>query len=273
MSWKLVSIRRAALLCQQMNPRPLGDMQRWLGTLAAASLVTWAMLAAGQGAKGPTDAKGQLELALKYLHGEGVPQDYKLALDWLKKSAGQNYAPAQYSLGFFNAAGYGMPAPSLREAASWYRKAADQGHAEAQYKLAFCYEKGLGVSASTKEALAWYIKAAEQGVAEAQLAVGDAYFEGKGVEKNVGAAVKWYGDAAGKRLAEAQFKLGLRWRNGDVGNKDYVEAYKWFLLASRKGYELATDQLEFMKRIDSYGMKDPKKQAEAEARAREVEPD
>ena len=66
-----------------------------------------------------------------YSYGEGVPQDYKKAIEW-------------------------------------YQKAAEQGHADAQYNLGWIYEKGRGVSADNYKALEWYEKAAVQGVAMAQ---------------------------------------------------------------------------------------------------------
>ena len=49
-------------------------------------------------------------------------------------------------------------------AVKWYQKAAEQNYANAQYNLGFCYEKGLGgLSRSKKEALKMYQKAAEAG--------------------------------------------------------------------------------------------------------------
>ena len=62
-----------------------------------------------------------------YGNGQGVAQDYKLAL-------------------------------------AWYRKAADQGNANAQFNLGCMYEEGQGVAQDYKKALTWYRKAAAQGV-------------------------------------------------------------------------------------------------------------
>ena len=57
-------------------------------------------------------------------------------------------------------------------AVKWYQKAAEQNYANAQYNLGFCYEKGLGgLSRSKKEALKMYQKAAEQGNHAAERAI------------------------------------------------------------------------------------------------------
>ncbi len=35
-----------------------------------------------------------------YDNGQGVPQDYAMAVKWSRKAADQGYAPAQYALGY-----------------------------------------------------------------------------------------------------------------------------------------------------------------------------
>ena len=42
------------------------------------------------------------------------------------------------------------------QAMTWYTKAAEQQFADAQYRLGFMYEKGLGVEQSDKDAIAQY---------------------------------------------------------------------------------------------------------------------
>ena len=72
------------------------------------------------------DANAQFNLALMYKHGEGVPQDFKQAIQW-------------------------------------YTKAAEQGDVDAQYNLALMYKNGEGVLQDYMIAYAWFNLAAFQG--------------------------------------------------------------------------------------------------------------
>ena len=54
-----------------------------------------------------------------------VDKDYSQAIDWLKKSA-EEYAPAQYYLGWCYYHGKGV-SKDLKKAAYWYKKAAQSG--------------------------------------------------------------------------------------------------------------------------------------------------
>ncbi len=77
------------------------------------------------------DAEAQCNLALLYGRGEGVKQDYKEAVKWLRKAAEQGDPEHQYSLGsvYYNGEGVEQDA---KEALKWCRKAAEQGHPEAR---------------------------------------------------------------------------------------------------------------------------------------------
>lgn len=74
-------------------------------------------------------------LADKYEHGLGVPQDYRQALAWYSKSAAKGNCVAQYSLGMMHKQGLGVPANNA-EALGWFQKSARQGYADAAKELA-----------------------------------------------------------------------------------------------------------------------------------------
>jgi tetratricopeptide (TPR) repeat protein len=74
-------------------------------------------------------------LADKYEHGLGVPQDYQQALAWYTKSAAKANCVAQYSLGMMHKNGLGVPASSA-EAMGWFQQSARQGYADAAKELA-----------------------------------------------------------------------------------------------------------------------------------------
>lgn len=74
-------------------------------------------------------------LADKYEHGLGVPQEFQLALDWYRKSAAKGNCVAQYSLGNMYKKGLGVQ-PDIAEAFEWFQKSARQGYADAESQLA-----------------------------------------------------------------------------------------------------------------------------------------
>lgn len=117
------------------------------------------------------DPLAQLKLGLLYYMGNGVAEDEKAGVEWMKRSAGQGNADAMYHLGV--AFTFGSQTPKFTqdadvEAAKWYFEAARIGHKEAQYALGLMFLAGKGVVQSQEEAAVWIRKAAEQGHPGAQ---------------------------------------------------------------------------------------------------------
>ncbi|MCK9283264.1 MAG: sel1 repeat family protein [Rhodocyclaceae bacterium] len=122
-----------------------------------------------------SNSQAQFRLGMMYYHGQGVPEDEKLAVYWLKNAATHGYIDAMFELG--NAYLLGNQAAKLvsdpdREAALWYFQAASAGHAEAQYHLGLLFLAGKGVIESRKDAVVWFKKAAALGHVEAKRAAG-----------------------------------------------------------------------------------------------------
>ena len=105
-------------------------------------------------AAGKGNAQALYFLGKHYAKGDGVPQDYAKAAEYLRRSAEQGYALAQNDLGAFYAKGLGVK-QDYAEAASWYGKAAEQGDALAQYSLGRSYWLGRGVITNRQAALKW----------------------------------------------------------------------------------------------------------------------
>ena len=61
-----------------------------------------------------------------YDNGHGVSQDYKIAMEWYRKSANQGLAGAQCNLGFMYEYGHGV-SQDYGRAVELYKKAANQG--------------------------------------------------------------------------------------------------------------------------------------------------
>jgi hypothetical protein len=80
------------------------------------------------------DPKAQTDLALRYIEGAGVGQDYKQAVEWLTKAAMQGDARGQMELGVMYVNGEGVQA-DLREAYAWYWLSSQQGNQQAREYL------------------------------------------------------------------------------------------------------------------------------------------
>jgi hypothetical protein len=119
----------------------------------------------GDAEKGDAEAQYYMGVAGSMLKGvsgyDGArpPGPRVDALEWIRRSASQNYGPAQFMLGQSYAQGDGV-AKDEAEAARWYTLAADQGHKRAQHYLAVLYEYGRGVQKDLVQAYKWYSLAA-----------------------------------------------------------------------------------------------------------------
>jgi len=155
------------------------------------------------------DAKAQYDLADAYFEGTGMAKDPKQGLVWLRKSAGQGYAGAEATLGFFYQKGFyqnGVEiAPDAQEAANWYRKAARQNNTKAQTRLSEMLAQGL---ISQKEA-DW---AASDPVKEVKRS-GPAPFSLAEVETGLS------GGITNKRMATLVSTFGVDFKLGDSSRK------------------------------------------------------
>jgi len=105
----------------------------------------------------------QYNLAMMYANGEFVNVDYQQAVYWFRKSAQQDFSPAQYRLGelyYFNRGGL---KGDLAKAVALFTKAAEQNDPEAQMNLAILYGTGEGVPLDTEKALFWLRRANKDG--------------------------------------------------------------------------------------------------------------
>lgn len=89
------------------------------------------------------DAEAEYQLARAYYSGKGTAFDPKQGLQWLRKSADQNYAPAEFALGVIFQLGDQSVSKNPHEAATWFRKAAQQNNTDAQTRLATMLSQGL----------------------------------------------------------------------------------------------------------------------------------
>jgi hypothetical protein len=95
-------------------------------------------------------AAAQLNIALLYLDGKGLPQDYGEAVTWLRRSAEQDNTEAQHDLGALYGAGKGLK----------------RDYVQAYKWMNICAAKGNGGCLTQRDLLAKKLKPAQ--IVEAQ---------------------------------------------------------------------------------------------------------
>jgi TPR repeat protein len=76
-------------------------------------------------------SEAELALGCCYENGDGVPQDYKKALEWYRVAAEDGAIDAEYNIGRCYYLGRGVKQDSV-EGNNWMMRAAKHGHKEAQ---------------------------------------------------------------------------------------------------------------------------------------------
>ena len=142
------------------------------------------------------DPEAQLRIAVRYVEGDGVPQDDLEALKWHMLAAAQGMSESEDY----------VDAYLVAEALQKDQLAAEQGEPNAQFNLATRYSEGNGLPKSNVEAIKWYRKAAENGHLQAQYTLGQWYELGRGTQENITEATIWYRAAAYNGHLEAQAK-------------------------------------------------------------------
>ena len=126
----------------------------------------WAKLAE----KGNTTAL--INLANLFQQAQGVDENQKKALGYVKKAAELGDSRAQYELGMAYERGTVLER-NLQQATLWFEKAAQQGDVDAQFALGVMNATAFGqgpkaaTEAQREQAIAWLGKASAQGHQEA----------------------------------------------------------------------------------------------------------
>jgi TPR repeat protein len=101
----------------------------------------------------------QYNLAMMYSNGESVYVDHQQVVYWFRKSAQQEFAPAQYRLGELYYFEIGGLPRDLEKAITLFKQAAKQKDVDAQMNLAMLAGTGEGLPYDKQEALSWLLKA------------------------------------------------------------------------------------------------------------------
>lgn len=181
------------------------------------------------------DPIGQYYIGIKYMYGDSeTKKDYRKAAMWLTKSANQNHAPAQASLGILYQYGYGV-AQDARKSYDLYIKAAEQGDMNGQYMA--------GMTLLSQRDPKYYVQgfnyiesAAGKGYEPAMRMMPDLYQQGKGTHKSAKAAYKWHTilyelTPVHEKQKRGQIKAAMKHLGDYISNKERSEAHaaaeKW----------------------------------------------
>jgi len=106
------------------------------------------------------------EKGCKFYFGKNVPVDYMKAYGYFKKSANEEFAPAQYNLGIMYLKGQGVE-KNVQKAISYFMLASDQEYVNAQVQLGNLYFNGEEEPKNLDRALSFYKSACKNGSQDA----------------------------------------------------------------------------------------------------------
>lgn len=222
--------------------------RRWLTGLLIFGLLVGGLVGPGQGNGQAADVNQLKRQAKQYYWGQGVPQDYRRALQLYLQAARFGDADAQYIAGAMYFKGLGTSA-DFQQAFKLLYQAARNGKStpESQKLLAQAFIVGDPVPKNYPEAVKWYKQAAARGDRDAQNELAFLYFVGRGVEQDLAKAYQLFHQAALNGLALAQYNLGIMLYTGNgVPQADLIEAYAWFNLAASAGNGAAASARQFL---------------------------
>jgi TPR repeat protein len=201
------------------------------------------------------DPAAQYTVSMEYFRGKHLAKNPTKALEWLKRSAENGYAPAYRVLGGIYANGsYGIARDNVR-AGKWLALAKDQNKATA-LDVAEMYLEGRGVYRDVDRAIEYYNELAQQYVAEAHLKLGQIYTYGPPLTPNYALAEEHFQMAETLGSAEAAYHLGLMRLNGHGQAANRAAAQNMFELAADTGYVFANYYLGLLAYNGPAGNKD-----------------
>ncbi len=163
----------------------------------------WASWGGGNGAVPPVDAPGKYNLALRYLMGKGVPQDYDKTLHWNLEAAVMGHASASAIRSCLMT---GKARINLGPPPRTFEDLPTDSH-ELKRDAGFFYWRRSCDPADTAKAIGLLTEAAQAGFPKAQYMMGIAYRQGRGVRLDFGETAKWFRRAGtqGHKAAQRDF--------------------------------------------------------------------
>ena len=197
------------------------------------------------------DPSAAYALAHAFEVGNGIGQNWKLAVFWYRNAAEWGNAAAQSTLGVLYWLGEGVD-KDRKEAVKWYHQAARQGDANAMFNLGAAYYNGEGENIDDTRAYAWFLLASDAGstagrdaairsqnehgrsaTCDAHLSVSEMYEKGVDLPHDLGLAESWYQRAVkDPDCKEAKIRLASFYLNSGK----YRDAMEWCKAAANQNF-------------------------------------
>ena len=182
------------------------------------------------------DSSSQLIYASMLEEGEVVPQNFKLAFSFYKKSAQQGCAIGMHQTARCYLHGLGTILDD-KQANHWLTQADEAGVLESTVCLAEGYASGRGMEQpDERRALSLFAKAAARGNTYAMRTLGLSYYEGiLTLIKDRKKGFEWYKRAADLGDPIAQYNVAVEYNNGQVVRRDLAQAFKYARRSAKNG--------------------------------------
>ncbi len=204
------------------------------------------------------DAAAQYQLGEILATGEGAPQNFVAALQWLGMAAEQKEPRALYRVAAMMHEGEGMQR-NMVQAGAMFQSAqkgllelAQKGDLDAASKLGTLHTTGVLGKPDLEEGLKWIRQAAEKDWAKAQYDLAGHLLFGRGISPDKNKAMQWMTRSAKGGHPQAQFGLGAAFANAEGMRRDLKAAKEWLLKASRTGDpKLAGHAKQLLARVEA----------------------
>ncbi|VAW73802.1 hypothetical protein MNBD_GAMMA15-309 [hydrothermal vent metagenome] len=175
------------------------------------------------------DADAQYEVALMFLNGRGVSQDFEVALSWFEKASANGSDKASSKL---------KRIQGQKNKFTSALKRAESGDKKSQYDIGMMYLKGRGVKQDPVRGRQWLGKAAGQSYEKAVTRLAILLFKGEGGAPDYGRSRQLLSSVS-ESSELAQYYLGEIYAAGKGVPRDYKIAMEWYRKASGNGFSMA----------------------------------
>ncbi len=188
------------------------------------------------------DKRCQNMLGIWYEKGIGTEQNYNLALDWIHKSAEQDYVSAFANLGRLYYSGRGIKR-DLGKSIYYWTQGANLDEPVCQFRLAYFFFIGEGVEKDTAKAFSLFHKAASHKFSPALFELYRCHINGWGTSKDEKAALKALKEAVKLKHPKSCYILATYYYSGELVDKNERKAFSLIKVSAELGYCQAQEKL------------------------------
>ncbi len=181
-----------------------------------------------------------------YLNGDGVDQNDQKAVEYFTHASQIGNSEAIVSLGQCYLYGYGVSQDEYK-ARDLFQQAADLQNSDAMLQLgvSYLFPSNPSIQGDEKEAFSWINKAAMLDNVNALVFLGGFYAEGLGVSKNSNTAFELFSKAADLGSDGGMQLLGICYQEGIGTNINHDKMTEWYTKAADLGNSAAMISLAY----------------------------